>query len=296
MRFMSARHETQRYGPAPADSPHRWLGSEIEHASLAALTLPRGDPWTALKVSLDLPMTEPPRDPIGEPRPESDGCWLRLSEAAGQLGVSVSTVRRRIASGALVGRREPYRKSYRWLVQLPTAPEDPASGTPPHGHHASAPRPAEGQRTVGVMRGVERDLRDLASQVEVLNREAVQLIEWQRSRLEHQVCFIEELARSRAQRSISAEVVEAPAEPAAPVEQIEEPESRRGETPAKEGSALALVIAGALFAVAIVLLQLALPAWTGGILVSVAAVCALIAAVELFLVVSDRSGRRSHEQ
>jgi hypothetical protein len=49
---------------------------------------------------------------------EPGGEWLPLKQAAGRLGVSIDTVRRRIQRGDIGSRREQTPQGYRWLVRV----------------------------------------------------------------------------------------------------------------------------------------------------------------------------------
>lgn len=62
---------------------------------------------------------------------------LSIEDAATRLGVSVSTLRRRIRAGALTVERSPTPQGYRYAVLLP----DPEAAAPP-GEDAAPPPPA----------------------------------------------------------------------------------------------------------------------------------------------------------
>ena len=53
-----------------------------------------------------------------------DERWCTVPLAAKALGVSPSTVRRRIAAGTLTARKEPAGRRFRWLVSIPVSPDE----------------------------------------------------------------------------------------------------------------------------------------------------------------------------
>jgi len=55
---------------------------------------------------------------------------VNISVAAGHLGVSTETVRRRLRTGTLSGKREKTAQGFRWVV---TIPDTPPTNTPPPG-------------------------------------------------------------------------------------------------------------------------------------------------------------------
>lgn len=50
--------------------------------------------------------------------------WCTISDAAKALGVSPSTVRRRIAAGTLTAHKEPSGGRFRWLVSIPVSADE----------------------------------------------------------------------------------------------------------------------------------------------------------------------------
>ena len=57
--------------------------------------------------------------------PTQSGEWLPLVEAAGRLGCSVDTARRRLKRGELPGRRVPMQGGHRWEVFVPLEGPEP---------------------------------------------------------------------------------------------------------------------------------------------------------------------------
>ena len=55
---------------------------------------------------------------------------VNISVAAGHLGVSTETVRRRLRTGTLLGAKEKTAQGFRWVV---TIPDTPPNNTPPSG-------------------------------------------------------------------------------------------------------------------------------------------------------------------
>jgi len=55
---------------------------------------------------------------------------VNISVAAGHLGVSTETVRRRLRTGTLLGAKEKTAQGFRWVVTIPDAPPNntPAPG------------------------------------------------------------------------------------------------------------------------------------------------------------------------
>jgi len=213
----------------------------------------------------------------GDTRP-AEGDWIPVSEAATALGVSPTTVRRRIADGRLNARREPHRQAFRWLVQLP--PEGASAGTegsmaPADGTHLHA----ADRLAVAVARETDDELRAIAARVDLTRHAVVQVLERERTVALRQAELLEELAGDPTADDL------APTE-ARPLDQ--------GDT---DGSRWALVISviACLGAVA-ALTFLALPAWSTGIVGAVAVVAALIAVVECFLLVSAWAGSVSERR
>ena len=75
-----------------------------------------------------------------EPLVDREG-WRPLAEAAPLFNVSVSTLRRRIASGQLEARREERPRGFRWLVRVPDAGRvpRPAEACPSDVPHVGVP-------------------------------------------------------------------------------------------------------------------------------------------------------------
>ena len=55
---------------------------------------------------------------------------VNISVAAGHLGISTETVRRRLRTGTLLGKKEKTAQGFRWVV---TIPDTPPNNTPPAG-------------------------------------------------------------------------------------------------------------------------------------------------------------------
>ena len=97
--------------------------------------------------------------------------YVSLREAADRLGVSVDTIRRRIAAGELEGQREARPQGYRWLVGLPA---DLVASPPDATHTVST-----GTRTLAVVEAENQLLRDsvamLQDELAVRRREVAEL-------------------------------------------------------------------------------------------------------------------------
>jgi hypothetical protein len=183
-----------------------------------------------------------------------------VSEAATALGISPTTVRRRIADGRLTARREPYRQAFRWLVQLPPT-EAPAT-------HLAADRLA-----VTVVRETDDELRAIAARVDLARHAVVEVLERERTVALRQAELLEQLAAAE------------------PAPLPEAPPDNRSES---DGSRLALLISviaclGAVAALAF----LALPAWSTGIIGAIGVVAGLVGIVEGFLLVTSWVGSLS---
>jgi len=199
-----------------------------------------------------------------------------VSEAATALGVSATTVRRRITDGRLTARREPYRQAFRWLVLLPPegAPGDTTAVT---SAGASASDLAVDRLVVAVARETDDELRAIAAGVDLTRLAVVEILERQRTVALRQAALLEELASDPV--VIEAEHAVGTQDTA----QDTAPDTDR----AAEGSRWALLISLAVCLAAVgAAVFLALPAWSTGIVGAVAVVSGLIAAVECFLVVT----------
>lgn len=210
--------------------------------------------------------------------------WHTTADAARALGVSPSTVRRRIADGQLTARREPYRRSFRWLVLLPATPTPPAtpaaagpSVAEAHEAHEAHDTPdtrdtpdTERDRVaLAVVREADAELRAIAAHVGLARRAVVAVLERERTVALRQATLLEELA----------------GDPPAPVT------ARAAAGRTGEGSRRALLV-GLLVCIAAAAgsALLALPAWSGGIVGALAVVAGLIATVEAYLVVTGWLG------
>ena len=101
---------------------------------------------------------------------------VAISEAARRLGVSVDTVKRRIATGQLPARREPRPQGFRWLVELP---DDMLPEAAP-GHDDAGSVPDRGAETsVAVLRAeiarLEEQVRIMAAELDARRRETAEL-------------------------------------------------------------------------------------------------------------------------
>jgi len=192
-----------------------------------------------------------------------------VSEAATALGVSPTTVRRRIADGRLPARREPYRQAFRWLVQLPAGDAETSDAT--------VTQLAADRLAVAVAREADDELRAIAARVDLTRHAVVEVLERERTVALRQAALLEELASQP-----TAEAVDADA--AAPHHGAEPHSTDRGQTDGSRWALLISVLAclGAVAALTI----LALPAWSTGIVGAVAVVAGLIAVVESYLLVS----------
>ena len=207
--------------------------------------------------------------------------WLTTADAARVLGVSPSTVRRRIADGQLTARREPYHQSFRWLVLLPDSPApSPVAGAPVV--EARDPSDTKVDRvTLALVREADDELRSIASRVDLTRHAVVSILERERNVALRQAALLEELA-DNPPGAVAATTAGA-----------------ASATRSAEGSRRALLIG--LFvciAAAVGSTLLALPAWTGGIVGALAVVAGLVATVEAYLVATDwlaRLGRRDRE-
>lgn len=75
------------------------------------------------------------------------GEWMTIREAAEELGVSETTIRRRMQAGTLTGRQEAYGQGFRWQVWMETAADaapsaPPVSLAPRYDAPAPPPQPA----------------------------------------------------------------------------------------------------------------------------------------------------------
>jgi excisionase family DNA binding protein len=207
--------------------------------------------------------------------------WLTTADAARALGVSPSTVRRRIADGQLTARREPHRRSFRWLVLLPGDPTTPPLARPVIVEAGNA-RDAEIDRAaLAVVREADDELRAIAARVDLTRHAVVSVLERERAIALRQATLLEELAGDPCAVVPATTVDTAASDPPA------------------EGSRRALLI-GLLVCIATTVSSalLALPGWSGGIVGAVAVVAGLIAAVEAYLVVTAWLGglrRRNRE-
>jgi len=100
--------------------------------------------------------------------------WVSISEAARLLGVSVDTVKRRIAADQLRARREVRPQGFRWIVELPAdlAPRDTESAPSPDTD--GAPLDASAGPSIAE---VETEVEDAALMTAVLRAEVVRLEE-----------------------------------------------------------------------------------------------------------------------
>ena len=69
---------------------------------------------------------------------------VNISVAAGHLGVSTETVRRRLRTGTLLGAKEKTAQGFRWVVTIPDTLPTPPNNTPPPGEDTNnTPPPGE---------------------------------------------------------------------------------------------------------------------------------------------------------
>lgn len=243
------------------------------------------------------------RLPHEDPLTPSHGCWMPLTQAAKALGVSPTTVRRRIASGDLAAQRQPFRQNFRWLVLVPTEGDQEDEGA---GQVVPiAPRGATVRDAIAEVRETEESLRELAARVDFARREIIDFVEHERtSALRHADRF-EDAAREaeRAERAAphlrvieQGEDAPCPEDAAVPAPEhaagTSESDATSAAEPAESGSMVALLLSCAVLIAMVAVSFVALPAWTNGIIASVAAVAGLIAVVEAFLVVSRWVGTR----
>ena len=200
-----------------------------------------------------------------------EGCWVSVSEAATALGVSPTTVRRRIADGRLAARREPYRQAFRWLVRLPTAGAVDTAET----DGAIVTELVTDRLTVAVARETDDEIRAIAARIDLTRHAVVEVLERERTVALRQAARLEQLASE-----FTSNAVAPPPPPGSPRSRLDD----RGET---EGSRWALLISvlACLGAVAAITF-LTLPASSNGIVGAVAVVAGLVAIVECFLLVS----------
>lgn len=115
----------------------------------------------------------------------STASWLTLQQAAEALALSVPQVRRRVQSGKLRGRREPFENGWRWLVDVHNIPTVEVADSPLFGNDnlngavtstfpepngkasdSTAPPPPQAwQDMVQLLDRLTRENRDLAGQV-----------------------------------------------------------------------------------------------------------------------------------
>lgn len=210
--------------------------------------------------------------------------WHTTTDAARALGVSPSTVRRRIAAGQLTARREPHGQSFRWLVLLPISPAIPRVAGPAVGEACDADID---RLALAVVREADDELRAIAARVDLTRHAVVSILERERSVTLRQASLLEELAGSPSATAAAHSVDRATTVDAAAA------------TRPTEGSRRALLI-GLLVCIAAAAgaTLFALPAWSGGIVGALAVVAGLITAVEAYLVVTGwlgDLGRRHRE-
>lgn len=239
---------------------------------------------------------------------------MPLTQAAKALGVSPTTVRRRVTDGLLAGQRQPHRGGFRWLVLVPTEgdsdPDAAESSTdepayePPPPAGPPANRRVAARDALAEMRETDESLRELAARVDLASREVIHFVERERSFALVQADRLEEAAREaeraeqRAERAPHLRVIEhtEPPELADASEGAHDSEATDAaverEAQGESGSVRALLLSCAVLVAMVAVSFVALPAWTNGIVASVGVVAGLIAVVELFLVVSRWVGAR----
>jgi|GEM_PF-7080880 len=236
---------------------------------------------------------------------------MPLTQAAKALGVSPTTVRRRVADGQLAGQRQPHRGGFRWLVLVPTEGDTDDEGhvrpdtydAPPAGPPAD--RRVAMRDALAEVRETDESLRELAARVDLASREIIHFVERERSFALVQAGRFEDAAREleraeqRAERAPHLRVIEhEPTESADASEGAHDSEAAREplerEATGESGSVRALLLSCAVLVAMVAVSFVALPAWTNGIIASVGVVAGIIAVVELFLVVSGWVGTRHH--
>lgn len=238
---------------------------------------------------------------------------MPLTQAAKALGVSPTTVRRRVADGQLAGQRQPHRGGFRWLVLVPTEDSERDAGfEPPPPAGPPADRRVAVRDALTEVRATEESLRELAARVDLASREIIHFVERERSFALVQADRFEDAAREveRSERSGRVpylRVIEhEPTEPAGIRVASESVQASQATDATAEGAPLgttersesgsvrALLLSCAVLVAMVAVSLVALPAWTNGIVASVAVIAGIIAVVELFLVVSGWLGSRHH--
>ena len=96
---------------------------------------------------------------------------VNISVAAGHLGVSTETVRRRLRTGTLLGAKEKTAQGFRWVVTIPDAPPTPPNNAPPPGEDTDD---ANGGALVDQMQAridsLETQLTTRAGEIDQLHR------------------------------------------------------------------------------------------------------------------------------
>jgi excisionase family DNA binding protein len=104
----------------------------------------------------------------GDPRDESAD-WLTMQQAACELNVSLSTVRRRIRSGELRNRMVPHRGGFAYVVYVPGSRH--AMGLAcTHGAHVRPEGSRNGHRPAAPPTAPDPYVRELEEQVERLSQ------------------------------------------------------------------------------------------------------------------------------
>lgn len=118
---------------------------------------------------------------IGYSAPADGGAahmWEPMHEAADRLGVSVDTVRRRVKSGQLIGRKEPTASGFRWLIELPDPDPSAAPAAPMHGGSTDSETTyAEGETAAlrALVTVLERELAQRNAELDARRREVSEL-------------------------------------------------------------------------------------------------------------------------
>jgi excisionase family DNA binding protein len=133
--------------------------------------------------------------------------WVSVAEAAKRLNVSVSTIRRLIESGELVGEREPLGGSReRYRVRMPKdASGTPQTTDPPPGSPDAPETPQDAPAaTTGLLEIIEGDRETIRGQAYTIGEQAARIAELEREagRLEGRAELLQD-ERDRARNALA---------------------------------------------------------------------------------------------
>ncbi len=107
------------------------------------------------------------------------GEWVTIKEAAGRLGVSPDTIRRRLKSGELTGQKEQTPQGFTWLVEVPFTIEPPprpdTPSEPPGPPPPADAAPNQATAPAAEVRRLEQLVEVLQTEIEARRREVEQL-------------------------------------------------------------------------------------------------------------------------